>query len=107
MRYFVEQWQRGIHFDQIYFLTGAKQLHPDETGVEAKTEAEMMKKVWQQTEMPDTLRAVPYHVVDVQKERPNTDDTVNGWVALNAKKGSYLAVSHAPFLVRQDLVLRK
>lgn len=38
--------------------------------------------------------------------RPNTDDTVIFWLKENPPQGKYLAISNAPYIPRQDLVVR-
>lgn len=84
-----------------------------------KTECEMMRLVWEQAEIPEDMRKeVHVHFINAPMKkdpkdsegkkliRPTTDDTVEEWLKLNPPHGRYLAVSNAPYINRQDLVLR-
>lgn len=134
----IEQWKKGVTFTDIYFLTGDRPLHPTMENVEAlvstesplkirgdwqrpdvmpQTEGEMVKMVWEQSEIPALLREqvrVHYIVAPMKIDsktgektaRPTTDDTCEEWLKIAPPKGRYLAVSNAPYLIRQDLVLR-
>ncbi len=105
------QWNRGVRFKEIVFLTGERYLDPD---VEAdllhlKTETAMLCFLWVQTPMPADLKNVPITLIDAPRQndrRPNTQDTLVCWLQTNPKAGSCLAVSTQPMLGYQDAVAR-
>ncbi len=114
LNYLIEQWNQGVRFNQIYFLTGARPLNQQTESMDdlfnpPKTEYDMVRMVWEKTEMPEMLRAVPVEFILAPMKgqiRPNTDDTVKHWLEMHPAHGNYLAVSNAPFTPRQDLVVR-
>lgn len=81
-----------------------------------KTECEMMQIVWQQAEIPEDMRQnVKVYFVNASMKqdpnsgkwmRPTTDDTVQSWLAMNPSPGRYLAITNAPYVNRQDMVMR-
>lgn len=81
-----------------------------------KTETEMMQLVWEQSEIPEDMRTkveVYFINAPMKKDpksekllRPNTDDTIREWLKTSPPYGSYLAISNAPYINRQDLVIR-
>jgi hypothetical protein len=115
IQFLVKQWKKGIQFENIYFLTSSRPLTDSERArlptTEPKTEAQMMLYLWLQTEMHE---AVPLFCIDVPMKtdgegkpvRPTTDDTVAAWVQMNPTPGNYLLISSAPFINRQDLIMR-
>lgn len=137
LHYLVEQWKQGVRFSHLYFLSGERPLEVQEAKdllmqdegsllkirkdwLEPmqfpKTECEMMQLVWDQSEIPETMRKeVQVHFInapmkkDMKSEkllRPTTDDTVEYWLKVVPPYGRYLAVTNAPYTNRQDLVLR-
>jgi hypothetical protein len=81
------------------------------------TEYEMVQLLWKQSEIPEDMRKhVQVHFInapmkkDPQSEsfiRPTTDDTIQYWLKTEPPYGRYLAVTQAPYMNRQDLVVRK
>lgn len=138
LHYLVEQWKQGVRFPHVYFLSGARPLDPQQESADLlmqdkdspliirrgwtmpeqlpKTECEMMQFVWDQSEIPETMRReVQTHFINAPMKkdpksekllRPNTDDTVVYWLKENPSPGRYLAVTNAPYTNRQDLVVR-
>lgn len=135
----IEQWKKGVVFKDLYFLTGQLPLPSKPENIEAltnagtsalkirkewvkpeilpKTEAEMIKMVWEQSEIPQQFRdQVKVHFIVAEMKvdqktgektvRPTTDDACAEWLKTNPPKGRYLAVSNAPYMNRQDLVVR-
>lgn len=134
----VQKWQEGVRFKTLYFLGGARPLEPAFEGREAllndestplkirkdwegmqaipQTECEMIKLVWEQSEIPDDMRksvAVSFidapmkYLPNVEKpERPTTEDTVYYWLMENPELGSYLAVSNGAHKLRQHVMLQ-
>lgn len=78
-----------------------------------QTESEMMIFVWEQAELPQEMRnQVQLHVIDAPMKldsqtgkltRPTRDDTLKLWVQSAPTPGHYLAVSRAPYIVRQAI----
>ena len=91
-RYLVELWKKGVCFSDIYFLSGNRDLTEKEKNIlkseghceDIATEAEMVKYVWQAENIPEATT----------------------WFGMHPPKGRYLAVSNAPYINRQDLVMR-
>jgi hypothetical protein len=81
-----------------------------------KTECEMIQFVWDQSEIPEQMRKevqVYYINAPMKKDlksdkllRPTTDDTVEYWLNAKPLYGRYLAVTNAPYINRQDIVVR-
>ncbi len=81
-----------------------------------KTECEMIQLVWNQSEIPSDMREeVEVHFINApMKEdiksgklmRPTTEDTVKAWLKTEPIPGRYLAVTNAPYINRQDIVMR-
>ena len=138
LHHLVEQWDQGTRFPHLYFLTGERPLDPQEENDYLfiqdenspltirkdwiqpselpKTECEMMQMVWDQSEIPESMRQeTQVHFINAPMKkapnsdrmmRPNTDDTVNLWIKSEPLSGRYLAISNAPYTNRQDLVIR-
>lgn len=111
-----EEWQRGVRFSTLVFLTGERDISPDKElvpeGIE--TETEMMLYLYHNHPLCAVTRHLPLLVVHTPKQpsllgllvRPNTADTVNAWLATRPTPGSCLAVSDQPFVLYQEAVLR-
>ena len=138
IHYLIQQWNKGIRFTHLYFLSGARPLEPQyenkttlmhdngslltirnewQEPVELpKTECEMMQLVWEQSEVPEEMRSqlqvyfinapMKKDLINKKLLRPNTDDTVEEWLKTSPPYGPYLAVTNAPYINRQDLVIR-
>lgn len=114
--YLVEQWKKGVRFHSIYFLSGERPLTEEEKenpfmqGLEKQTESEMTEVVWKKSQIPNEMRnAVKVFFVNAkgnQGARPTTDDTVKAWLKETPPFGYYLAVTNAPYINRQHLVMR-
>ncbi|MDP3787802.1 MAG: hypothetical protein Q8Q60_00620 [Candidatus Chromulinivorax sp.] len=122
--YLVKLWEKGVRFDQIVLLSGARPLtdgeqsalvHDFNLGSKASiTEADAMKLVYENTAMPDEMRKIPLVVIDVPMQiaqngtlaRPTTGDTVNAWMALQPQPGSCLVVSNQPYVAYQNSVTK-
>ena len=134
--YVIKLWNDGVRFDQLVFLTGQRTLDSEKESVKElldrtqkvlpvridwkqpeampETESTMMRMLYDQAQMPQALRMVPFNVIDIpyqetaigQKRRPNTQDTVRGWVKTNPFPGACLAISNQPFIACQDTIMR-
>jgi hypothetical protein len=107
----VTQFNRGVRFKQVVLLTGQRLLDPktSEKDLPFQTEAEMMLWVWENFDMPQELKKIPYLLIDAtagNKARPNTADTLAAWLKTNPKPGSCLLVSSQPFCGYQDCVAK-
>ncbi len=107
----IDEWNRGVRFDTVVFLTGQRPLQPKEIlDVSLQTETEMMVDVWGYMEMPEELRALPLVVVDAPpltgRDRPTTACTVDSWLAMTPEEGTLLAFSSQPYVGYQQAVLR-
>lgn len=136
LAYLVRLWEKGVRFKHIIFATGARNLDPikesekelltsDVAGLPVRpewsfsgnlptTETEMMKLVYEQSVLPDSMREVPVVFVDTpmqatasgQLRRPNTGDTIIHWLATSPSPGRCLVVSNQPFTAYQDTVVK-
>jgi len=136
LTYLISLCNKGTHFDSIIVLTGKRPLDKNIENEQAllqnsspafpfkenwqlngplpQTETEMIKLVFDQTNLPVELNTIPLIFIDTpmqQKEngitRPNTQDTILEWIKLcNPSAGSILAISNQPFVGYQDAVLR-
>ncbi len=138
LHYLIKQWKCGIRFSHLYFLSGDRPLQAEHENEETllsdqksplkireewsrphqlpKTEAEMMRFIWEQSEIPEDVRKqVKVHFIHAPMKknpgsekslRPTTDDTVEYWLKNSPPLGRYLAVSNSPYINRQDLVVR-
>ena len=134
--YLVQLWrQRRVVFQQLVFWVGQRpldaQMEPQHVllgkyphtlqitpGWRAptelpRTETAAARLIYEQAQLPAALRRLPVTFVDVplqsrggQRVRPNTADTVRGWLQLNPRPGKVLALSSNPFVGYQDAVLR-
>lgn len=127
LQYLVEQWKKGVRFSHVYFLSGERPLEDSQEKKEIskdypkllefpETECRMIQLVWEKSYIPEDMRKeVEVHFIDApMKEdakgkrsiRPTTDDTVEAWLETQPPLGRYLAVTNAPYINRQDLVVR-
>lgn len=138
LAYLIEKWNQGVRFSHIYFLTGERLLDPKQENNKTflddsdsllkikknaivpstfpKTENGMIQLLWEQSDIPETLRQkVMVHFINAPMKknaqgektiRPTTDDTVVCWLSTSPPHGTYLAVSNAPYINRQDLIVK-
>lgn len=138
LHYLVEQWKKGIIFSHLYFLSSERPLEAEQETRSLlvqdeesplkirkdwsiplelpKTECEMVQLVWDQSEIPETMRKeVKIYFINAPMKsdpkhqkllRPTTDDTIEYWLKTAPPKGRYLAITNAPYTNRQDLVVR-
>lgn len=125
LAYLIAQWEQGVRFVHVYFLTGDRDLFPHEindlqkeygSALEAcpETEDAMGEYIWHHTLMPPAMRALPVTFIHASKKqdaegkwvRPTTDDTVRALLEKLPSTGRYLAISNQPYAYRQDLLVR-
>jgi len=108
----IKQWNQGVRFNMIVFLTGQRPLHleKEKAFLPLKTETAMMIYTWEQAKMPLELREVPLVVIDAPplplRGRPTTESTVYVWLKHNPKPGSILMVSSQPYVGYQQAILQ-
>lgn len=112
MQHLISEWERGVRFDKVVFLTGQRPLHPtkEESLVHLKNETAMMLHVWNALEMPEEMREVPLTVIDAPplplRGRPTTESTVYAWLEMEPEPGVALMVSNQPYVGYQQAVLQ-
>ncbi len=124
IEFLIRLHKMGITWDKIYLLGSTRDL---KIGNEADqemakvlaaknsvpTEMNMMNDIWQQTTMPESLKAIA--VVSIQSgERPdgtraNTEDTLVDMVkgTHNVKGMTFLFISNNPYICYQDAVAKR
>ncbi len=124
------EWERGVRFYQLVFLTGDRPLDPQLEGQDQllqspfplrqhwkppaslpRNETEMMRFVFEQMDLPEEWRHLPLMIIDTPaaagKSRPNTEETFVAWLKENPPSlGPILVVSNQPFIGRQDTIAR-
>lgn len=122
----VRLWQQGIEFGAIAHLGGDRKLNEEresiltlgtqqsgglpimagwnESWVERYlTEADMLKALWERSELPDEMYAIPTSYIGSEARdgfRANTGDTYKDWLAMCPTGSRVLVVSispHGPF----------
>ncbi len=115
IEHLVSQYKRGVRFSQVVLLTGQRQLGSfiGERGLPYKTETEMMLDLWKTMPMPESLRTLPYLLVDAPEQekngqlvRPTTKDTLVEWLKTKPTPGTCLFVSNQPFSGYQEAVAK-
>lgn len=115
LNYLIQQWNCGVRFYDLYFLSGERDLERDEKQESlTQTENELTEWLWKQADVPlDMRKFVTVHFISAFKKkdeksgkyvRPTTDDTLYAWLKTKPLPGRYLAISNAPYIIRQDLV---
>lgn len=111
------EWRRGVRFPCIYFLTGDRPLADwEKSFTSGKTEKEMMYQLWNELDIsPDMKEQVSVHFIASPMKlnpdnnkllRPTTIDNVKDWIKTSPAPGNYLAVSNAPYILRQDFIIK-
>lgn len=119
IQWLVNEYNRGVRFDAVIFLSGERKLDPQleipeireqlrEGEAMPETETQMVRWLWQRLDLPEGLRLLPFTLVDAKASdwRAHTGDTATEWVAGAPKAGSILAVSNQPYVSYQDMSLR-
>jgi len=134
--YLVKIWNEGVRFDKLVFLTGQRDLVKEKEsltmmfdrqqvvlpikkgwqwdGIEPQTEADMMRIVYEQAELPEGMRTIPFVLIDTSKHqlpsgtwyRPTTETTVQEWMKTSPQPGSCIAASSQPYVLYQDTICR-
>ena len=114
--FLVEEWQRGVRFDEIVFVTGQRSLDSalEKTFIDAglKTEPEMMQYLWKTKALPVALKRLPLKIAnalpvrspDGQLKRPQTKDAILTWLASNPQPAKAVFISNQPHVGYQHAV---
>ncbi len=131
----VSEWNKGVRFQDLIFFGGERALDPHLESEEnltsdknsplkiregwmrpetlPKTEAEMIRFVFEQADLPEEMRKLNVVFVSAAMKqeggksvRPSTEDTIRSWLETSPKGSRYLAVSNAPYIVRQGLLMQ-
>lgn len=134
LAYLLDQWQQGVRFKYLIFLGSERPLdakiesadllrdlsrypYADHDWSATKlptTEYQMMRMVFDQTELPADFEKVIVIFINTPQQlepngtwrRANTMDTIREWLAQQPKPGSTLVVSNQPYVGYQDAVVR-
>jgi len=129
MEYLIQCWNDGVRFNDIVLLAGARPASAEVREVEQafkeyagidhlphaiETETDMLLWIYQHCKMPEAMRQVPVVLVDIPMQmtknqtlrRPNTADTIHGWLEKSPAIGPVLAISNQPFVLYQESVLK-
>jgi len=109
-------WKKGVRFRKVVFLTGERFLdrETEQYALPLKTETELMRFLWDVSDLPQSLKEVTLEVVNTPRQmdskgnlkRPNTGDTILEWLKAQPAAGKCLAISNQPFVGYHDAVLR-
>lgn len=101
-----EEWKRGVRFDQIVLLSGARDLDPSiETAPPGiNTEAELLLYLFNQSLLKDIA---PCTWINSAGFRPSRAKTISDWLLNDPIPGSCLVVSRQPFISYQEASVRK
>lgn len=106
----IQEWNKGVRFDSIVFLTGERPLHPVMEKDFSGTETDMMIETWRLMDIPKKLRALPLIIVDApplpERGRPTTESTLYAWLEMNPEPGTALFFSNQPFVMYQDAIIQ-
>lgn len=107
---------RKIKVNKIVLLTGPRKLIPEVDFLALDDSLHQIKDMQTETEagayilnrlFPSRAEVDVIDAIEFSGARPNTDDTVRAWLKTNPKSGKVLAISHQPYVSRQEKVLQK
>lgn len=113
LNFLFEEWQRGVRFEALIFLTGQRDIDPIKEplppGVDS--ESQMMIRIYRAHPLSKAALDLPVSVIDTSKQidtmrRPNRADTVNAWLKTRPQPGSCLSISSQPFVGYDEAILR-
>lgn len=129
--YLVQLWKEGVRFDKIVFLTGRRPLSPEKENAQILTqtdhpqlpakkdwsfsgllptdETEMTLFLYEQADLPEDLRNIPYEIISVSmkgNERPTTLDTLLAMKESDKQANNVLFISSQPYCFYQHETAR-
>lgn len=118
LAHLIDEWNQGVRFRRIVFLTGERYLDPQTEAPlfkweKGRTEAELMQHMWERNFLAHPLKNLPFTFVDTPGSkdrtgafrRPTTKDTLLKWLSFSPKPGKCLFISSQPFIGYQHSVL--
>jgi hypothetical protein len=115
LNYLRQLWEEGIRFNQIVWLTGDRPLDQriDCLTDRCSNESEAARVIWEEANLPEEMKnlpvvfiAVPMKKEGVNLKRPNTEDTIVGWLQSAPEPCKALFVSNQPFCGYQFAVIK-
>lgn len=99
----------GVTFDQIVFLTGDRPLLDAEKAIlpDLKTEGEMVKWVYEHSEISKEISALFILAPMRNERRPNSLDTIQAWLKFEPNPESCLIVSSQPYICYQGAIFAR
>lgn len=106
--FLVSLCKSGVVFRKFVFLAGARPLlAPEKAKTGKKTEGEMVRWVYEHSDLPKEIPAAFIEVPMKPKgARPDTADTIAAWFETTPAAGSCLAISNQPYVAYQDAVFK-
>ncbi|PCI93279.1 hypothetical protein COB11_05590 [Candidatus Aerophobetes bacterium] len=133
--YLAAEWEKGVRFDKITFLTGPRTLQKSfegkkdlltascelpfaketvPTGALPENEMQMAKFIYESAKLPDGMRNLPveYICAEIKSAHlfphttPTTSDAILTFLESNPKEKTLLLVSNQPFVMYQDIITR-
>ena len=112
------EWQRGVRFKEIIFLSGERLLRDVERNEltlagypNIQSEPAMMRFVYDSAKLPSDVKNIHVRFFEAPAKpgaaRATTADSLEAWFATNPLPGSVLAFSSQPVLFYQDAVLKR
>lgn len=136
LHFLIEEYKRGVLFNQIVILTGKRTLQKDTENIFClndetnpylsfrkdwvardkmpSTEDEMIEYVFDQADMPHEFKKIPRLIISSPNSigenqkilRATTEDTIRLWKKLHHPQGTILAISEQPFVIYQHMILK-
>jgi hypothetical protein len=103
--------KKGVHVNQIVFLTGERDLLDSEKQqCGLSLESEMVQWAYIRSDLPKEIHVLFVNAPKKQRAgvwgRPQTIDTVAAWLGTNPQPGTCLGISNQPYVQYQDAVMR-
>lgn len=129
-QYAIDLWNQGVRYKKIVLLAGARPVvesqgenkekfiqwlgHDFDHDYELNTEADLIKFLYEQSNMPEKMKQLPVQIIDVAMiqspsgvaKRPTTSDTIVEWVKTKPVVGNCLFISNQPYVGYQDIVVK-
>lgn len=121
--FLIDEWNKGVRFDTLVFLTGDRDLVIDRESIEIfksffpdkkipfipKIESEMVEMIYHLTDLPKEMRDLKVqfiHAPKINGKRPNTGHTVQKWLQMKPEAGSVLFISNQPYVHYQHAIAK-
>ncbi|MBI5274409.1 MAG: hypothetical protein HY860_05080 [Chlamydiales bacterium] len=113
INFFIDQWNNGIRFQHIVFLSSERPLDPifEKIDLPIYVESDVATYYFNHLDIPQEMREVPVIVINTPMivgnralRRPTTTDTIYDFLSRNPKTGSCLFISSQPYCNYQNAV---